>query len=643
MGKKNRAPHPTAQADRPSQESAGLLRFIQQLMRERKFPEAIRAAQTLIETDPLNPTSHAVMGSLLLQLNQAEDAVRRFDMAARFGMDRDPELLRGLAVANTMAGYTIHGAQSARACLQIATAEDQRRICETIVSAGESMIRELIGKHPVSPEDGERALLLIEQSTRAMRAEDDERALLRATEATKAAPAWPFVWNNLAIMRFGENDLPGAIEACEEGNRLAQTPDPMITLSLARIFSAHGRQAEAEALVEAMIADPEAQGADAGDLGRGLALIGRDQEAFDQLYPAFQAGESLSHGARYVLGAAAANLGKPDITRAAWRNLAREGMPQVRGFSDIVGRQEEPPTLDGRFPYLNAIELVPRVLLETIFTEGQTDPSQVELASFAAQFPRLPEALCEPLLTASVNARLTAELLLCLPTPAVGAVTRFAVSRNLTDYERLYAHITLRGRGFIKAADPASVWISGRRHEWLLPSIRLVKPPAPGFSEQVNTLLTEGHKAQEANDPARAAEIYGRVLELEPDTREAEHNLGTALMLSNRMEEGEQHVRRSLELDGDYVLARANLGALELARQNLAAAHDLLDPLDRQTDFSLEDVIAYLRARADLAMADGDPAKAAVLFHCLLAFDPENRLARERLTALARFTPAPVG
>jgi tetratricopeptide (TPR) repeat protein len=618
------------------------MRFIQQLMRDRQFPEALRAAQALIENDPVNPSSHAIMGSLLLQLNQAEEAVRRFDMAARFGMDGDPELLRSLAVANTMAGYTIHGAQSARACLRVATTDDQRRICVTIADAGENMVRELVGKHPVSAEDAERAILLIEQSLRALRIDDDERAMLRAVEATKAAPKWPFVWNNLAVLRFAENDLPKAIEACEEGIRLAEAPDPMLHLTLTRMFTACGRQAEAEAIVEAMVADPGAYGADAGDLGRGAAVVGRDQEAFDHLYPAFDAGETLSHGARYVLGAAAANLGKPEITRAAWRNLAREGMAQVRGFSDILGRQEEPPTLDGHFPYLNAIELVPRERLEAAFTDGQADPSQADLAALVADFPRAPEALCEPLLTASVNARLTVELLLCLPVPAVGAVTRFATSRNLTDYERLYAHISLRGHGLADAKEPASAWVGGRRHEWLLPAIRLRKPAATAYSEKVNSLLTEGHKAQEANDPARAAEIYAQVLELEPTSREAEHNLGTALMLSNRMDEGEQHFRRALELSGDYVLARANLAALETARQNLTAAHELLDPLAQQTDFSLEDVIAYLRARADLALADGDSTNAEMLFHCILAFDPENRLARERLTALPRSTPAPV-
>jgi len=640
VGKKNRAPRPLARADRPSQERAGLMRFIQQLMRDQQFPEALRAAQTLIENDPVDPTSHAIMGSLLLQLNQPEDAVRRFDMAARFGMDGDPELLRGLAVANTLAGYTIHGVQSARACLRVATSEDQRRVCVTITDAGENMLRELVGKTSVSAEDAERAMLLIEQSLRALRIDDEERTMLRAVEATKAAPAWPFVWNNLAVLYFSNDDLPKAIEACEEGNRLAEAPDPMLTLALIRIFTACGRQAEAEARVEAMVADPAAFGADSGDLGRAAAAVRRDQEAFDHLYPAFEAGDTLSHAARYILGAAAANLGKPEICRAAWRNLAREGMGQVRGFSDILGRQEEPPTIDGHFPYLNAIELLPRKRLEAIFNEGQADPSQANLMTLVADFPRAPEALCEPLLTGSVNARLTIELLLHLPQPPVGAITRFATSRLSSDSERLYAHIALRGHGFIDAQEPASVWIGGRRHEWLVPAIRLRKPAPGAYSEQVYSLLTDGHKAQEANDPVRAAEIYTRILDLEPNSKEAEHNLGTALMLSQRMEEGEQHVRRALELDGDYALARANLAALEIARQNLPAAHVLLDPLAQQTEFSLEDVIAYLRVRADLALADSDPAAAEVLLQCILAFDPENQLARERLTALAQPTPA---
>jgi Flp pilus assembly protein TadD len=624
------------QNSRAAGESAGLLRFIQQLMKDEQFPEAIRAAQTLIEHDPVNPLSHAVMGSLMLQVNQPEAAIRRFEMAVRFGMDKDPEIFRGLAITNTLAGYPIHGLQAARACLQLEASESQQTACQAVITATENVLTELIGKHDIDRETAEQAALLIEQSNRALRNDDFDRAKTRLIEATKIAPAWPFVWNSLAVLLFSDDDVEGAIEAYDEAERFAGIPDPSISLGRARIDAVVGRRAKVEKLVDAMIADPAAYGADAADLGKAQALLDRDQAVLDLLLPGQEAGEKQSLSTRYDLGAAAANLGKPDLARLAWRNLAREGLTQVRPYVEMLGRREEPPTITGRFPYLSAIELAPRKVLDTIFREGQTDPNAVDLAGNVARFPRLPEAMCEPLAGQSKNARLAVELLLRLPEPATAAVGRFARSRVAGDHERLYAHIALRGGGFVDASEPASVWIGGKRRDWVLPAIRLRVIPPTEQTEEVRTLFGEGHAAQQANDAARAMEIYTQILSIDPDSKDAEHNLGTALMVSQRVEEGEQHLRRALELDEGYVLARANLSGLEMARGNLEAAHELIAPLEQRTDYTVEEAIAYFSISGDLAVADHELDRAEILFHSVLAYDPENRQAQDRLARLAQ-------
>ncbi len=650
MGKKNRGKHSPSQAthvasqttraagqtSRAASESAGLLRFIQQLMKDQQFPEAIRAAQTLIEHDPINPLSHAVMGSLMLQVNQPEAAIRRFEMAVRFGMDKDAEVFRGLAITNTLSGYPTHGLQAARACMQLEASESQQAACQAVITATENVLTELIGKHDIDVGTAEQAALLIEQSNRALRNDDFDRAKTRAIEATKITPAWPFVWNHLAVLLFSDDDIEGAIEAYDEAERFAVIPDPSIALGRARIFSVVGRGSEVETLLNAMVADPAAYGAEAADLAKGQALLDRDQAVLDLLLPGHEAGEKQSLSTRYDLGAAAANLGKPDLARAAWRNLAREGLTQVRPYVEILGRREEPPTITGLFPYLSAVELAPRKVLDTIFREGQTSPDGVDLAGYVARLPRLPEAMCEPLAGTSKNARLAVELLLRLPTPAVDAVARFARSRAATDQERLYAHLALRGAGFVEASEPASVWVGGKRRDWALPAIRLRVIPPTEQSEEVRSLFAEGHAAQQANDAARAMDIYTRVLAIDPDSKDAEHNLGTALMVSQRVDEGEQHLRRALELDEGYVLARANLAGLAMARGNLAAARELIAPLEQRVDFAVEEATAYLSINGDLAAADHDPERAEILFNAVLAYDPENQQAKGRLAGLVQ-------
>src|SRR5260370_23577892 len=114
VGKKNRAKKAPTHIARPSSETEGLMRFVQQLMQDRRYMEAQRAAQALVESDPLNPLAHAVLGSLLLQFERPVEAMRQFEMAIRLGMDNDPELLRGMAAASSMARFPVHALLAAR-------------------------------------------------------------------------------------------------------------------------------------------------------------------------------------------------------------------------------------------------------------------------------------------------------------------------------------------------------------------------------------------------------------------------------------------------------------------------------------------------------------------------------------------------
>jgi tetratricopeptide (TPR) repeat protein len=278
---------------------------------------------------------------------------------------------------------------------------------------------------------------------------------------------------------------------------------------------------------------------------------------------------------------------------------------------------------------------VPTAALVETIDLAQRDLA-ADLAPSRARYPRLAEAMCEALFLPGLDPRLAVSVLLRLAEPAApDAVRRFAAGRGMGDYDRVFAHVALRGAGFDDPATPASVWLGGRRRELALPALRLKNEEAPAHSEKIKDLMQQAAEAQEQDSSARAAEIYEQVLAIDPNLQEARHNMGTALMLSGRMQEGETHVRHALDLDPGYALARCNLASLELTRGNAAAAHELLDPLETRIDYTVEEVLAYLRTRSDLARADGDLARAESLLHALLAFDHENSLAKERLASLA--------
>ena len=647
MGKKSRAKGQSlAPAARQPDEVTGLIGFLQQLLTDKRHAEALRAGQTLVENYPLNPLGHAVFGSVLLQLSRPFDALAQFELAVRLGMGGDPMLQHSVAIAASATRYPIHALRAARAgqALGAKVTAEQNAAFSAIIGATNPYVAELLGDRALPIAAAEQALFLDERSTRALAGGESDRARELAEEATEATPTWPLVWNHLAMVLFQLNEIPDAIAACT-GPLGAGHEEPMLLATLTRLYAVTGRTGAAEETLARLTASTDPGVSAQEEIAKGLGILYRDREIYDLLAPLAAGEETILHPVgRYLLGVAAANLGEFEAARRAWKNLWREGLPQVRLFGEIIGRGEQPPTIGGKYPYYAAAELVPAAILDELATEVQPARDKARLEQLAAEFPLLPAALCETFYATGVDPRLAVDLLILLPEVAVlDALRTYATSRAPGDHNRVFAHVALRGAGMDDPATPASVWINGRRRELTLPAIRTSLPRPPTYNEEIGALMQEAAALQERDDAAGAAEVYRRGLAIDDSVAELEHNLGTALLLSGSMQEGEEHLRRALGLDDTYVLARCNLASLALTRGDLIAAHGLLDPMEGRIDYTLEEAVSYLRTRADLARADGDLARSEGLLQALLGFDPENPLARERLEALAAGALAPVG
>ena len=647
VGKKSRTKgQALAPVARQPDEVTGLIGFLQQLLTDKRYAEALRAGQTLVENYPLNPLGHAVFGSVLLQLSRPLDALGQFELAVRLGMGGDPMLQHSVAIAASATRYPIHALRAARAgqALGARVTAEQGAAFAAITTSTDAYLAELLGDREISITDAEQALWLDERSTRALASGENDRARELAEEAAETTPGWPLVWNHLSMVLFQLNEIPDAIAACT-GPLGDGREEPMLLATLTRLYAVTGHTVEAEAALARLLACPD-QGVSAQEeIAKGLGILYRDREIYERLAPlGIGEGSTLHPVGRYLLGVAAANLGQSDDARLAWKNLWREGLPQVRLFGEIIGRGEQPPIAGGKYPYYAAAELVPATILDELATEVQPARDDTRLLQIAADFPLLPQALCETFYATGLDPRLAVDLLVRLPDPAaVEAIRTYATSRASGDHNRVFAHVALRGAGQEDPATPASVWISGRRRELTLPAIRTSLPQPPTYSEEIGALMQEAAALQGQDDATGATEVYRRALAIDDSVAEVEHNLGTALLLSGSLGEGEDHLRRALEMDDAYVLARCNLASLAQMRGDLGAAHELLDPLEGRIDYTLEEAVSYLRTRADLARADGDLARAEGLLQALLGFDPENALARERLDALAAGAMASVG
>jgi Flp pilus assembly protein TadD len=639
VGKKSRVRKANTPAGVTSAESTGLIQLIGQLMENRQYQEALRAAATLVEHDPLNPSAHGILGSMMLQFGEPFDAYRHFEMAVRLGANRDPDLYRGMAVSASMARLPITARRSAQLGILMPTMSDENRaVFTSVVESTDTYLSQLVGTSGIEQAVAERAMLLVEGASRAIQAEDTDRARQRSLEATQAAPQLPPVWNNLAALHWSLGEVDEALAATDAG--LAAVADPASLLStVCRMHAFMGREEQARTALAQLQALPSDQTQQNMNLAQAYAPLDDDQGVFDTL-AAFPDREN-NPVARFMFGVAAANLGRREEARQAWRNLGRDGMQQAQSFSELMARNEKPATPDGRYPYYSATEMVPGTVLAGLFAAVQENSDLDRIDDAAARFPKLPTAVCESLILQAIDPRVTVELLLRLPGPGMAeALARFSTGRSNDQYDRLYAAIALRGAGLEAPGTPASVWLGGKRQALDLPALRLSVLASPTYAENVGALMHQATEAQEQNNPARAAELYAQVLALNATLPEAEHNLGTALLLSNRLEEGEAHVRRSLELEDNYALARCNLASLELSRGKVEEAARFLEPLDARTAFTLEEVVAYLRTRSDVAHAQGDPARAELLLHCLLAFDHDNALALERLKTLTAMPTA---
>ena len=642
MGKKSRAQRPVAASSRLSGELDGLLALIQQLMKDRQFGEALRAGRTLVEKYPLEPRAHAVFGAVLTDLGNPAEGLRQFDMAQRLGMAGDVPLTRNIVIAATAARMPVHAARAARVGVRAQLADRQDRaevvgLFTSVLASTEQYIQSLLEGTGINPDIAEEALLLMEQSSQALTLGDSERAQALAEDAAGLLPSWPLAWNQLASMLFTVNDIAGALEACR---KILDERDPTNALMLStqvRLLAVSGRQEQAETALQALLEIPTDSAVIGEEQAKALAICGYDQRVYDLLSPLHTAG-SLHAVGRYLLGVAAANLGQFDEARAVWRNLHNQGLTQARLYGDVLLRKEKPATASGKFTYFAAAELVPSVVLDELATQAHAARDSGRLREVADEFPFLVDALCETFYAPGMDARLAVDLLLPLRDQRPGvveAIRAFASGRLGSDHQRVYAHIALRAAGEDDSEIAAHVWIGGRKRELALPALELILPEQREYDPAIRDLLNRGAEAQEREDTAGAADIYREILTIDPTMAEAEHNLGTALLLMDDFAGGGEHLRRAIELNPDHVLARCNLAAMSLMGGDLESVRTLITPLDERRTFTLDEAVGYLRTRADLARAEGDPAKAEALLQSLLAYDPENQLARERLASLS--------
>lgn len=134
-------------------------------------------------------------------------------------------------------------------------------------------------------------------------------------------------------------------------------------------------------------------------------------------------------------------------------------------------------------------------------------------------------------------------------------------------------------------------------------------------------LVSEGIKANDllqAGKPAEAAQLYRHMIDQKPDSAQTIYNLALALEATNDTAGAEDALRKAIQIDPKFAMARAEMGRLELAGGDLKSAQQWLES-------ALVLAPELAEARGDMAMLDarkGDLVAAERLLRQTLADDP---------------------
>jgi tetratricopeptide (TPR) repeat protein len=146
-------------------------------------------------------------------------------------------------------------------------------------------------------------------------------------------------------------------------------------------------------------------------------------------------------------------------------------------------------------------------------------------------------------------------------------------------------------------------------------------PTAPGETARINALAVVEYNAK--NYPA-AVDLFGRVLNLNPESDAAHCNLAVALRRASRLLEADAHLRRAIALNPNNVFAYMNLALVLTERHDIAGA---LACYNRILALEPNDAPAHNNAGL-LLRKIGQLDQAAAAFARALALKPDDPAIR---------------
>jgi tetratricopeptide (TPR) repeat protein len=619
---------------------AKLARFFdraESLVEEGRPDAALDLLAPLLESYPHVADLHYYVGYAHFEAGDLWAALDGYEQALALS----PEPARWLPLSSIYleVGMKVHALHAFRRVLQNAVDGPTLDHVERTVAALEHDVAAAARQLDVSTQQLEEGLRYLEQGQRALHHHDYEAAIAANRQAIKQLGDWPPPHNNLALALFEAGRPQDAIAT--ERRVLSQSPQNVQALSNAiRFLVWTGQEEAARALWPQLQAAPLRDLVERYRIAEAAAALQEDEVVYQVLKPLDRlngAGEraGLPLRMQWFLAVAELNTDRPAAARLA---SLRERMPRAAEFLTALEAGQPGPGWAERFSYFHITELVPPDELADFvaWVERQEElaPARFrhEVAHFVRRYPQL-VPVAERMIWEECQPEVGLPILAAIATPpAFVALRRFAFSQAGGDEARANALLLLAQAGQIDSEEIVRVWRAG---EWREIQLRAPGTAAhePGYTRQARELLAQGLRAFQAQELERAETLFQRMLELEPQAKEAYNNLGTIYARREEHEQAQAMFQAALEIDPAYVFPAGNMVFYLLEDKNLEAARATLEPLKDVQHFHPQELSFYSYVRACVLMEEGHygAARKALALSLQVApdYEPAQRLLQE--------------
>lgn len=619
---------------------------IEDLLAEDCPEEAIDLIEQWREKRQNHPALAFYLGSAHLMLNEYPEALRYLRLACRLD-PRDEAALHNLFSTYLKAGHLTHGLRALKKYMRTESAREGGEMAALSTLRAELERSEAkVAAHFGVPADRYEEVSLWNEEGQIAQVEGDwEQAVGILSRALGRLPAFTPARNNRAQSYY----FMGRIEeAIADGQEVVEK-DPENIHALANLVRYHYVRGESRPMqdyFERLRALPEAtwehQTGPIHKLLEAWAVAGDDEEmyAFLERYQ-----DLLPARGHYMLGAAAANLGKPDEARRIWEqveedfdwsDLAEDALGYLKDGHSGMGRAS-------RFPYTMPYEWLDPEQLDLLMEAAQDSSGDPEiqrrsLQKFAGQHPAIFE-VASWFLWYSDDPVPAVHLLGMLGTErAFAELKSFALGQAGEDEERMSAAMLLNEKGHFPEGQPVRLWHRGEWRDLLLKSFEITdQPEEREYSPTVYRLLSQVAGAVQEKRFDQAEECCHRILEHDPNCCAAYNHLASICSLRGDKTGMRQHLEKSLEIDPDFPTGRCNLALLYLEDGKVEEAERLVTPLLERRQLAQSELISYNVAMALIQLHRGNLEAVERASAFLLEIAPEEPMTQKLKYALEKF------